>query len=170
MQRRDMLKRLGLVAAAAGSASLLAACATPQAETPATDSAATATEPEKELTEREKLIVNRNKFSFKDPENPTDFEYKHTPLITLGQQNAKGHTRVDILLGQHDIIHPTDPNHWIDYISLYNNEQLIGHVEFEINQAGGFTSFYTPLKPGDQLRAESGCNLHGIWQSQLTVS
>lgn len=36
---------------------------------------------EEELSERDKLIVNRNRMSVIDPNNPTDFELTHMPNI-----------------------------------------------------------------------------------------
>ncbi len=170
MNRRKALKSLGL-ASVLGTAGLAAACANIQTADSEKKSKVdtTAKETKTSLTERDKLIVNRKKMTFNDPENPTAFEHKHTPDIKVGEKNAKGHTRVDVLIGQKDIIHPTEANHWIDYIQLWQNGKLIGKVEFEIGVAGGFASFYIELKTGDKITAEAGCNLHGIWTSFIEV-
>ena len=79
MKRRDLIKNAGILGLAGISASAILACkdTTP----PVTPAPEAVVEPEK--SEKEKLIINRQKMSFKDPENPTDFEWKHTPDIQL---------------------------------------------------------------------------------------
>lgn len=170
MERRKLLKSIGL-GVLVGSTGIIASCAkaadSESTEVKKSELDTTSTVVEKELTAREKLIVNRKPMTFLDPEKPTDFENKHTPEILVKEKNAKGFSRIDILVGSQGIIHPTEDNHWIDYIQLWQNEALIGKVEYEIGVAGGFASFYILLNPGDKLKAEIGCNLHGIWTSLL---
>jgi superoxide reductase len=165
MKRRDLIKNAGILGLAGISASAILACkdTTP----PVTPAPEAVVEPEK--SEKEKLIINRQKMSFKDPENPTDFEWKHTPDIQLGVTNDKGFTEIDIVVGSKNIIHPTEANHWIDYAMLYADEELLGVMNFELGRTGGFTSFKAKLDGVKVLRAEIGCNLHGIWESSLEL-
>lgn len=171
MNRRRVLKSIGF-ASVLGAVAFPAACASAventeketKSPTDTTTKAADAS-----LDKRSKLIVNRKEMSFHDPEKPSDFEYKHMPNIVLGEKNAKGFTRIDVGIGQKGIIHPTEDNHWIDYIKLWQNDALIGIVEFEIGVAGGFASFYINASKGDNIIAEAGCNLHGIWKSSIEV-
>ena len=166
MKRRDLIKNAGILGIAGISATALLACnenSKPQA------AIAKSTEVVAEKTEKEKLIINRQKMSFKDPENPTDFELKHTPDIQLGSTNEKGFTEIDIVVGSNNIIHPTEVNHWIDYAMLYADEELLGIMNFELGRTSGFTSFKAKLEGIKVLRAEIGCNLHGIWENSLEL-
>jgi len=69
--------------------------------------------------------------SFADPENPTDFELKHTPEITFLEADGIGFTRLKIHVGSKGIVHPTEENHWIDYLKIFTNEKLVVFTEFE---------------------------------------
>ncbi len=114
---------------------------------------------------QEKLIINRMKMTFADPENPTEHELKHTPDISFGDKDPNGFTRVLITIGQKGIIHPTLENHWIDYLIIYNNDELVSNMVFENGPIRGYGEHFINLKEGDVIRAEAGCNLHGIWES-----
>jgi superoxide reductase len=164
MKRRELLKSIGILSITGVTAFMFSSCA--QTETPNAVADADTT---KVLSEKEKLIVNRMKMAFKDPEHPTDFELKHTPAISLHDIDPNGFTRVDVTLGMNGIIHPTEPNHWIDYIKFYTDEKLVAEVDFEPGIGRGFSSFYVKLDNVKQLRVESGCNLHGIWGNTLDV-
>lgn len=153
MKRRKLFKTLGLASAGiiAGGAFL------------------SSNEAQAQDTEN-KLIINRQKMGFADPEHPTDFEYKHTPDITFGDTDPNGFIKVLITIGQHGIIHPTETNHWIDYLKIYQNGKLAAHLEFENGPIRGYGEHYMRLVPGDEVKVESGCNLHGIWESAKIYS
>ena len=70
--------------------------------------------------------MNRMKMKPKDPANMEKGELKHTPQITVKEKDAKGYTLVEITTGQGGIIHPSTPDHWIDFISLHADDKLIG--------------------------------------------
>lgn len=112
---------------------------------------------------------NRTIMSMKDPKHPTKGELKHTPQITVGKKDAKGYTNVSITVGQDGIIHPSTPSHWIYFIKLHADDKLVGitHLEAEISR--GATAFSVKLDNVKKLTATSGCNLHGIWHSTITV-
>ena len=169
MKRRELLKNVGL-AGVLGSVGLLAACAGNDDDANAvTTNANDAVAPQAVKSEREKLIVNRTPMSVQNPNELTKLEQKHVPDIRIGDKNDKGFTRVDVYCGK-GITHPVEDNHWIDYISLHKNNTMLGTVEFEAGVVGGFASFYTLLTEGDKLIAEAGCNLHGIWTSELVIN
>lgn len=148
MKRRKLFKTLGLASAGliAGGAFLSSKSSSAQEK-------------------QEKLIINRMKMTFADPENPTKHELKHTPDISFGDKDPNGFTRVLITIGQDGIIHPTEENHWIDYLIIYKNDELVSNMVFENGPIRGYGEHYIHLKEGDVIKAEAGCNLHGIWES-----
>ena len=173
MKRREAFKKIGILALMSGGGlSLLSSCVNKNSETSSTvETAATmeAISTPKTKTEREKLIINRKYNKYKDPENPSKGELKHTPDIIIGDKNNKGFTLVSIIVGQKGIIHPSTKEHWIDYISLYLNDKLYSKTEFINGGIQGIANFYINLNKGDTLRAESGCNLHGIYDYIIKI-
>lgn len=151
MNRRDAFKKIGFASLALSAAGILIPSLVQSQE-----------------QKTEKLIINRQKMSFADPENPTDFELKHTPEITFLDTDDKGFTRVKIHLGSNGITHPTEKNHWIDYLKIYNNDNLVVFTEYENGPIRGYAEYYIKLVKGDTLLAEAGCNLHGIWTNTAT--
>jgi len=119
---------------------------------------------------QKKLIVNRQKIGFADPKNPTKFEQKHTPDISFGEKDPNGFTKVLITIGQAGIIHPTTENHWIDFMNIYKNDQLVSKMEFENGPIRGYADHYINLNEGDDLKVEIGCNLHGIWENTIVYN
>lgn len=153
MNRRKLFKTLGLASAGIVASGTILSSKTSKAQ-----------------EKQDKLIINRMKMTFADPENPTDHELKHTPDISFKEKDPKGFTRVLITLGQGNIIHPTEPNHWIDYLKIYLNGELVSNMVFENGPIRGYGEHYIKLKSGDVLKAEAGCNLHGIWESEKKYS
>ncbi|MEE8587840.1 MAG: desulfoferrodoxin family protein, partial [Sulfurimonadaceae bacterium] len=76
---------------------------------------------------------------------------------------------VEITVGQGGIIHPSTPDHWIDFIELYADGKLVGKSTLEPEISRGAASFALKLDKVKTLTAKSGCNLHGIWTSTLKV-
>lgn len=148
MKRRDLFKKLS-----AASAGILVGGAL-----------LNATDIHAQEKTQEKLIINRMKMTFADPKNPTPHELKHTPQITFGEQDPNGFTKVIITIGQGGIIHPTEENHWIDYMTIYKNDKLVSNQILENGPIRGYAEHYLKLQSGDVLKVEAGCNLHGIWE------
>lgn len=153
MKRRKLFKTLGLA-----SAGLI------------TGGALLSTQAQAQEQKQNKLIINRQKMSFADPENPTKHELKHTPDISFGGNDPNGFIKVIITIGQDGIIHPTEENHWIDYLTIYNNDELVSHTEFENGPIRGYGEHFLRLNEGDVIKVEAGCNLHGIWESSKSFS
>jgi len=170
MKRREIIKMLGL-SAVVGSAGLMAACSMndSKVEENADTLAEKAKEAVVELSERDKKIVNRQELSFYDPEKPTDFELKHTPQIDVLTKDKDGFTEIKISVGQKGIVHPTEENHWIDYIKFWADDKLVGNILYEAGIAGGFAYFKLKLDNVKSLKAEIGCNIHGIWKHTLNL-
>lgn len=115
------------------------------------------------------MPMNRIKMKIQNPDKPTAHELKHTPLITVGDKDAKGYTVVEVSIGQGGIIHPSLANHWVDFIELYADDKLVGKVVLEPVVSRGYAAFRVKMDGVKTLRAVEGCNIHGIWESTLTV-
>ncbi|PHS37679.1 MAG: twin-arginine translocation pathway signal protein [Sulfurovum sp.] len=113
--------------------------------------------------------MNRMEMTPKDPTKMDKGELKHSPLVTLKEKDAKGYTLVEISLGQGGIIHPSTPDHWIDFIELYADGKLVGKSTLEPEISRGAASFALKLDNVKVLKAKSGCNIHGIWTTTVTL-
>ena len=113
--------------------------------------------------------MNRMEMKPKDPNNLEAFELKHTPQITIKDKDANGYTMVDITVGQGGIMHPSAPDHWIDFISLYADDKLVGKSVLEAEISRGVASFAVKLDKVKTLTSKAGCNLHGIWSATVTL-
>ncbi len=113
--------------------------------------------------------MNRMEMKPKDPAKMDKGELKHSPLVTIKEKDAKGYTLVEINIGQGGIIHPSTPDHWIDFIELYADDKLVGKSSLEPEISRGAASFSVKLDNVKVLKARSGCNLHGIWTTTVTL-
>jgi len=113
--------------------------------------------------------MNRMEMKPKDPKKMEKGELKHSPLVTLKEKDAKGYTLVEITVGQGGIIHPSTPDHWIDFIELYADDKLVGKSTLEPEISRGAASFALKLDNVKVLKAKAGCNLHGIWTTSVTL-
>lgn len=114
-------------------------------------------------------VMNRMEMKPQDPAKLNDFELKHTPQITVKEKDEKGYTVIEITVGQGGIIHPSTPDHWIDFISLYADDTLVGKSILEAEISRGFTAFAVKLDNVKTLTSKAGCNLHGIWTATVTL-
>ncbi len=113
--------------------------------------------------------MNRIEMKPKDPSNKSKGELKHSPEVTLKEKDVKGYTLIEIKVGQGGIIHPSTPDHWIDFIELYADDKLVGKSTLEPEISRGAASFALKLDGVKVLKAKSGCNLHGIWTTTVTL-
>ncbi len=157
MKRRKLLKSIGALGVIGIGSTLLSAC----------------NEVSKKETIQEKgeptSTKNRQVMKMKYPTNPTKAELKHTPEINLGDTDPKGFTKIEITVGSKGIIHPTKKDHWIDYLELYKDGVLVGHLNIEPGMARGFSGFRVNLDGVKSLKAVIGCNIHGIWENTLML-
>lgn len=112
---------------------------------------------------------NRMEMKPVDPSKLTKAELKHTPQVTLKDKDANGYTAVAITIGQGGIIHPSTQDHWIDFIELYADGKLVGKTVLEPEISRGMALFAVKLDGVKTLQAKAGCNLHGIWASELAL-
>ena len=113
--------------------------------------------------------MNRLEMKPKNPAKMEKGELKHSPKVTLKAKDAKGYTTVEITVGQGGIVHPSTPDHWIDFISLSADGKLIGKSTLEPEISRGVASFAVKLDNVKTLVAKSGCNLHGIWTTTVSL-
>ena len=113
--------------------------------------------------------MNRMDMKPEDPSKPNNFELKHMPKIIIKGKDEKGYTIVEIIIGQNDIIHPSTPNHWIDFIELYADDKLVGKNVLEADISRGATAFAVKLEGVKKLTSKAGCNLHGIWTASVDL-
>lgn len=165
MERREVLKSIGLLSLT-GAIGMISACTEPELKESKENKEEKA---ENKTLEENKPGMNRQKMAIKDTENPTKAELKHTPEIAVKEIDDNGFTRIDITVGSQGIIHPTKAEHWIDFMKLYLDNDLIGEINFEAGKARGFGSFYVKTDGVQKIKAEIGCNLHGIWENTLDI-
>ena len=150
MERRNFLK-FGAVAMVATSTQILANNNTEQT-------------PYKQYRDK---IYNRNRYTKSD--KPTKGELKHSPEIKIGTVDNKGYTLVEITVGQEGIIHPSTKDHWIDFIELEGDGQLLARTFFEPNTSMGYVAYKVKLNGIKKLTAREGCNKHGIWEENTKL-
>jgi len=128
----------------------------------------------KEMVEPEFYLNKINRV--RDPENMTDLEKKHVPIIHVESTVELGKPfEVTVNVGEL-LAHPNMLGHWIGCISLYAGDVGLGRITFApgvaepvlemmvvLSEAGGWTK-------GDvTLRAVECCNLHGVWENTKTI-
>ncbi|MCO4844436.1 MAG: twin-arginine translocation pathway signal protein [Sulfurovum sp.] len=113
--------------------------------------------------------MNRMEMKPKDPNKLEKSELKHTPQITIKDKDVNGYTMIEITVGQGGIIHPSTPDHWIDFISLYADDRLVGKSILEADISRGAASFAVKMDNVTTLTSKAGCNLHGIWSATIKL-
>lgn len=90
----------------------------------------------------------------KDPDNMTDFEKKHTPILEISGD------KVIVKIGE--ITHPMEEEHYIKYIELFKDGISIAKKELKPEDKP--EAEFEDVTLGD-LKAQELCNLHGLWES-----
>ncbi len=105
-----------------------------------------------------------------DPDNATELEKTHIPLIELGitcALTASG-TCTDVHIRVGEVEHVMESEHFIEFIDIYIDRKYISRTVFT----------YKHLYPSVHLHlnAESGvfsvissCTVHGKWRSKVTL-
>lgn len=118
---------------------------------------------------RAELIVNRNVMAIAKQDSITDFENKHTPEITIGEIDEKGYAKINVSVGSAGIVHPSTEEHWIDFMTLFIDGEKFKHIEIENGEGSTKQEFFAPIKKGQVIKVQLGCNIHGIWENTITV-
>ena len=84
-------------------------------------------------------------------------ENRHVPWV---QELENGYR---VTVGKPSL-HPMEEIHWIEYIELYVDGQLVGKKDLN---PGDKPEADFEVEKGKQVFAREFCNLHGLWQGEL---
>ena len=106
----------------------------------------------------------------KDPENITDLEKKHMPIITAPKSIKKGEC-FEVLVEVGKLMeHPNEPGHHIEFIELYADHTYLARMELTARMACPIMKVCLSLDHVHcKLRAFERCNLHGVWEGQAEI-
>jgi len=116
----------------------------------------------------ENLFLRINKA--KDPNNLTDLEKKHLPVIECPDKVKKGEPfEVTITVGKL-LKHPNENIHYIEWIELFADDHLfISKVELIPMVSTPQVTLTISLNEDHALKARARCNLHGIWEYEKEI-
>ena len=105
-----------------------------------------------------------------DPNAPTDAERKHTPQIVVvkdcGLIKEADCTDVHARVGE--ILHPMDPDHYIQYIDYYLDHAFISRVWLSPESCFPAAGLHLNATAG-KITAIEHCNVHGIWLAETQI-
>ncbi len=107
-----------------------------------------------------------------DPRNLSELEGKHLPLIRAPETVRKGECfEVSIEVGQ-GRAHPSEREHFIEFVDLYADDTYLGRVSFTAATTcpRATLAVVLPKKCFRELRACARCNLHGMWSSSRPIA
>ncbi len=104
----------------------------------------------------------------KNLQNLTGFEQGHLPWILIPDFIKKGEEfKVIVKVGEVD--HPMCPSHYVKWISLYVNGELIEKTKLSSSNNLSEAEFKISLDKDSELKAQEECNLHGLWESSKEI-
>jgi superoxide reductase len=105
----------------------------------------------------------------KDKENLTELEKKHIPVIKVVKQCGlipEGCQDVHVKIGE--IQHPTEPEHYINWIDFYIDKEFISRVKLTPSKLNPAAALH--LKTGNgKLTVIEFCNVHGKWMQETNL-
>lgn len=106
----------------------------------------------------------------KDPENMTDLEKKHLPVITAPKSVRKGECfEVAVEVGKL-MQHPNELGHHIKLVELYAGQTYLARMDFTAKTACPTMKVCVELERNyGKLRAFEHCNLHGTWEGDADI-
>lgn len=107
----------------------------------------------------------------KDPENMTDMEKKHLPIISAPKSVRKGECfEIAVEVGKL-VEHPNVPGHYIEFIELYVDHTYLARIDFTARMTCPIMKTYVSLDHvHGRLRAFAHCNLHGTWEGSAEIA
>ena len=104
-----------------------------------------------------------------DPENPTDLEKKHIPVIEVADGVKAGESfPVTVHVGKL-LTHPNEHGHHIEFIDLYVDRTFLARADLSGVRTGPKVTFNVILDKSGTLRTFESCNLHGVWENDEPV-
>lgn len=110
----------------------------------------------------EDLFCGINTAKSGNPDEMSDLEKKHTPVIE--SSGTGDQLDVSVKCG-HLLAHPNEHGHFIQWVELYAGETFIGRVDYASERAEPSALFKVNLSHKHPLKAIAHCNLHGTWSS-----
>ncbi len=103
----------------------------------------------------------------KNPENLTDLEKKHLPVIHVPEKVREGEPfSVEVAVGEL-LKHPNELSHYINWIALYDERYtFLGMATLAPVVSEPRVRFTITLDEPAALRAYAFCNLHGLWEGK----
>lgn len=99
-----------------------------------------------------------------DPNKMTLSERKHQPVIQIeGAVKPAELFMAKINIGE--VQHPMTPVHWIQWIEVYAEDQLLSRIEFTGFAPAAQVTLPLMTESSFQLRVIENCNQHGIWEA-----
>lgn len=102
-----------------------------------------------------------------DPNNITDAEKKHTPVVKVHKEcnMIDGCVGVHAMVGE--ILHPMEEAHLIKFIDFYQDKKFITRVQLtpSVNPGTGVNI----KNPQGKLQVVEFCNLHGAWMTEIDL-
>ena len=100
-----------------------------------------------------------------DPENPTDLEKKHIPVVEVADGVKAGEPfPVTVHVGKL-LTHPNEHGHHIEFIGLYVDRTFLAKADLSGVRTEPKVTFNVILDKSGTLRAFERCNLHGVWEN-----
>lgn len=113
----------------------------------------------------EDLFCGLNKPKMASPDEMSDLEKKHTPVIDAPNSVKKGEPfEVTVEVGRY-LAHPNENGHFIEWIELYSGDTFLTRVDLVPRLTQPKVRVIVALDHGHPLVAKQRCNLHGVWES-----
>jgi len=103
---------------------------------------------------------------------PQDIELMHTPYIKLGRDFLLGEEN-EIVIQVGRIPHPMEENHYIEWIEVWQDGELLRREEFNPTrdkEAKIYLVLPKSLDKNKKLVIKAYCNLHGLYQTELDLN
>ncbi len=102
-----------------------------------------------------------------DPGNLSDGDKKHVPVIKVSDSGLLADCK-DVHVTVGDIEHVMDPKHYILYIDFYLDHRFISRVWLAPEVCKPAATLHLAATSGT-VTAIEGCNVHGIWMSEVQI-
>lgn len=105
-----------------------------------------------------------------DPDNLTEFEKKHIPVITIDNEcdAVSEGTCMDVHVKVGEIRHVMESEHFIDFIDVYIDKKYISRVVFTAKKM--YPSVHLCLNTNSGLLSViAHCTVHGSWRSKAKL-
>lgn len=88
----------------------------------------------------------------------------HAPKLELSKDNGNYSLGIDISAHAEEYLHHTS------WLKIFVGDTPVGQIDLEPPfQTGKFEIDLTEIDPGEDIRVQAKCNLHGIWENSVTA-